>query len=219
MDSQVEGLALKIKNNFNEELTNALNQLDTIGQNQEILDQLEKEAKVKEKGQAQFTSARHNYRAKPKSLAAHTRGTDIYQQRETNKTDVMPAILKSPHTKYKYFDSVAWINDKGMQSGKWTIRSYNTQFISAIGREYFDNVRRGRFYELPDHKFWLEPVISRNTGRNQVAISKQFSNKISKEPWIVVADMRLLSLMDPVLPAGYGYAIIAKGWKSSFPLG
>ena len=40
MDAQVERLAAEIKRNFNEELTQALDQLDTLSKNRQILDQL-----------------------------------------------------------------------------------------------------------------------------------------------------------------------------------
>lgn len=211
MDAQVEWLASEIKRNFNEELTEVLDQLETLSQNGQILNKLKlDETKRDAKAKAQLSSTEpHN----PKSLAAHARGKpDLYQQGDINKTDILPAILGSPDTKYKYFDSVAWIDRNGMQRAKWTIKSYNTQYISATGRAYFDNIRKGRFYELGEHKFWLQPLISKNTGRNQVEISME----IPEESWIVAFDMRLLSLMDPVLPAGYGYAIIADDGKVLF---
>ena len=215
MDSQVEGLAEKIKSNFREELTNALDQLETLSQNNQILDQLKKEDKLKGKGKAQSASFAHHSsrsRVKPKTLTNHPGGTDLYQQSEINKTGIMPGILKSFRTNYKYFDSVSWIDATGMQRAKWTIKNYNTQYISTVGREYFDNVGKKRFYELGAHRFWLEPIISRNTGLNQIVMSK----KIPDEPWIVAADMRSVSLMDPVLPVGYGYAIIANDGRVLF---
>ena len=203
MDDQVKVLASEIKTNFKAELTNALKQLDTLSKNGEIIKQLKLEEKSKQKTAST-----------PKLVQqAHAGTTDIYQQSETNKTDILPAILKSPSTTYKYFDSVAWIdNSSGMQKAKWSVKSYTTQYITVSSRGYFDNIRKGRFYELGDHKFWLESVISRNTGRNQVEISMA----IPREQWIVSFDMRLLSLMDPVLPAGYGYAIIANDGKVLF---
>jgi hypothetical protein len=185
MDDQVRELASQITTNFNEELTVALKQLDTLRRNGAIIKQLE---------------------SKNEEKKAHASGeTDIYQQSETNKTDILPAVLKSPHTTYKYFDSAAWIDEKGMQKAKWSVKSYNTQSVNVTGREYFDNIRKKRFYRLGTHEFWLQPIISKTTGRNQVEIAMASP----KDRWTVSFDMRLISLMDPVLPAGYGYAIIA----------
>ena len=215
MDSQVEGLASEIKQNFDEELNEALHQLEILSRNDQILDQLKQEEKQrKAKDKTQFIAAAlPNSHAKLKSVAAHAEAKpDLYHQRDINKTDILPAILRSRDTTYRYFDSVSWIDAWGMQRAKWTIKSYNTQYISLAGRGYFDNIRKGRFFEHGEHKFWLEPVISNNTGRNQIVISMA----IPKESWIVASDMRLLSLMDPVLPVGYGYAIIAQDGKVLF---
>jgi hypothetical protein len=193
MDTQVRQLASEIKYNFNEELTQALVQLDTLSQNGEIIKQLESK------------KGKENPRVK-------TKETDIYQQSETNKTDILPAILRSPHTTYNYFDSAAWIDEKGMQQAKWSVKGYNTQYINVTGRSDFDNIRKKRFYHLGNHEFSLEPVISKNTGRNQVEISMMGPT----ERWTVAFDMRLISLMDPVLPAAYGFAIIANDGKVLF---
>jgi hypothetical protein len=191
MDTQVKQLASEIKYNFDEELSQALAQLDTLSQNGEIIKQLD---------------------SKTANPRVNTKETDIYQQSGTNKTDIMPAILKSPQTTYNYFDSAAWIDEKGMQQAKWSVKSYNTQYVNVTGRAYFENIRKKRFYRLGSHEFSLEAVISKNTGRNQVEISMPGPT----ERWTVAFDMRLISLMDPVLPAGYGYAIIANDGKVLF---
>lgn len=193
MDDQVKTLASEIKTSFHEELTNALAQLDTLSQNGEIIKQLDS------KNEEDKTSD-------------NAKESDIYQQSGTNKTDILPAILKSPRTTYNYFDSAAWIDEKGMQKAKWSVKSYNTQYINVTGRDYFDNIRKKRFYRLGDHEFWLDSVISRNTGRNQVEISMADPSG----RWTVAFDMRLISLMDPVVPAGYGFAIIANDGKVLF---
>lgn len=190
MDDQVKQLASEIKKNSNEELTAALTQLDTLSQNGEIIKQLELKEKFK----------------------AHTKATDIYQESGTNKTNILPAILNSPHTTYNYFDSAAWIDEGGMQRAKWSVKNYNTQYINVTGRAYFDNIRKKRFYYLGDHEFSFDSVISRNTGRNQVEISMASP----KERWTVAFDMRLISLMDTVLPAGYGFAIVTSDGKVIF---
>ena len=193
MDGQVKTLASEIKTNFNDELTRALDQLNKLRNNSEIIKELEAKNKEQKSG-------------------VNTKETDIYQRGETNKTNILPALLRSSQTTYNYFDSAAWMDESGMQKAKWSIKTYNTQYITVTGRDYFDNIQKKRFYRLGTHEFWLEPLISRNTGRNQVEISMA----VPDEKWIVAFDMRLISLMDPVLPAGYGYAIIDKDGKVVF---
>src|SRR6185369_1962536 len=190
MDDQVKKLASEIKTNLNEELTAALTQLDTLSKNGEIIKQLEEKEKFK----------------------ANTKETDIYQESGTNKTNILAGILRSPHTTYNYFDSAAWIDEGGMQRAKWSVKNYNTQYINVTGRAYFDNIRKKRFYYMGDHEFSFDSVISKNTGRNQVEISMASP----KERWTVAFDMRLISLMDTVLPAGYGFAIVTSDGKVIF---
>jgi hypothetical protein len=113
---------------------------------------------------------------------------------------------------YRYFDTVVWIGPSSMQVAKWTTKPYTTQYIPISGRAYFDNIRQGNVSELGQHKFALEPIVSRTTGRNVVEISKA----VTGTPWIIAFDTRLLSLMDPVLPAGFGYTVITNDGKVLF---
>jgi ABC-type multidrug transport system fused ATPase/permease subunit len=185
MDEQVETLAGDIKENFNEELGQALAQLDVLSQDEGVLKELK------------LTSDRR------------TQGDAI--QAILNRIDILPSLLES-NAPYRYFESVAWIGSSGMQVAKWTTKPYTTQYITVSGRAYFDNIRQGNVYELGQHKFALEPIVSRTTGRNVVEISKA----VTGTPWIIALDTRLLSLMDPVLPAGFGYTIITNEGKVLF---
>lgn len=190
MDSQLRTLAGGVKTNLNAELTAALQQLDGLSKNCALLKQLGSKADC------------------PADAP-----TGVYQQAELRKTTVLPEILDAgPASTYPYFDTAVWIDDAGLQRAKWTIKNEITQYINVSSRGYFSNLRRGDFYQLGDHKFWLEPIISKTTGRNEVEISK-----LTYDPkWIAAFDTRLISLMQPVLPAGYGYVVIAKDGKVLF---
>jgi type II secretory pathway pseudopilin PulG len=68
----------------------------------------------------------------------------------TKKTDILPELLRSK-APYPYFDTAIWMNEAGQQKAKWTIKPYTSQYISASGRAYFDNIRRKHFYEFKGH--------------------------------------------------------------------
>jgi hypothetical protein len=190
MDSQLSELSLAVEKNFKTELTDALNQLDTLSKNSALL--------------ARLNSASDS--------TNQTKPQDIYQSAETDKANILPDILRSPATTYPYFDTAVWIDENGKQQAKWTIKNENTQYINVTSRGYFSNLRRGDHYEFNNHEFWLEPIISRTTGRNEVEISK-----FAADPkWITAFDTRLISLMQPVMPAGFGYVIIADDGKVLF---
>ncbi len=194
MNAQVATLASDIKKHFDEELRAALDQLDALAGNGEIIQELESKAKPSSN--------------ESKSEAA----PDIYQQGGLSKTGILPDIKSNNQTKYPYFDAAVWIDSSGMQKAKWSVKNYNTQYISVAGRAYFENIRKERFYKLDKREFWLQPVISKNTGRNQIEISK----RIEPTSWVLAMDTRLLSLLDPVLPRGFGYAIISSDGKALF---
>lgn len=190
MDAQLRTLAKGVKTNLNAELTAALQQLDGLSKNCSLLKRL----------------------GSTVACPADT-PTGVYQQAEIRKTTVLPEILDAgPATTYPYFDTAVWIDDTGLQQAKWTIKNEITQYINVSARGYFSNLRQGDFYQLDGHKFWLEPIISKTTGRNEVEISKlTYDSK-----WIAAFDTRLISLMQPVLPAGFGYVVIAKDGKVLF---
>ena len=222
MDDQVQTLTENIRKNFYEELNLALQQLDTLSGNKELLAKLDADeakrraATESNKKPEPQASAKPGPSPKPipspEPTPAPTPEKDIYQQSDTNKTEIMPAVRKSPWTTYPYFDNVSWVDSTGMQRAKWTIKGNTTQYISVSSRAYFDNIRQGRFYEIGNHKFSMEPIVSRTTGRNQVELSK----RIAETPWTIAFDTRLLSLMDPVLPGGFGFVIIADDGRVLF---
>ncbi|HET8783968.1 MAG TPA: hypothetical protein VFM63_16260, partial [Pyrinomonadaceae bacterium] len=218
MDAQVKTLASQLKTNFNEELNDALQQLDKFGQNKELLTALEQgqtsEGRPTGGGLGVGVSLSQRQRAAkpPSQLECPAEDKDIYNLRDTNKVGILPCILGSCATTYPYFDMLAWIDKNGMQQAKWTVKDYTTQYVSVSDRAYFQNIQKKHFYELGEHKFWLEPIVSRTTGRNQVEISRP----IKDSDWTIAFDTRLLSLMDPVLPDAFGYVIINNEGKVLF---
>ena len=202
MDAQVKGLAENIKTNLDEELARALQQLDRLSQNPALIKEIERKQESSLGAAAAATS---------ELIGKAERTDNVYSHPEKNKTSILPELLHSG-APYPYFDTAIWMDETGMQKAKWTVKPYTSQYISASGRAYFDNIRRKHFYEFKGHKFWLEPLISRTTGRNQVEISKAVpDSKIT-----MAFDTRLLSLMDPVLPDAYGFAIIDNDGKVLF---
>jgi len=195
MDTQVKGLAENIKANLDQELDRALQQLDQLSQNPELIKEIER------KQESSLGAA-----ATATSQVIGKAGSN-----KKNKTDILPELLQSG-APYPYFDTAIWMDETGMQKAKWTVKPYTSQYISASGRAYFDNIQRKHFYEFKGHKFWLEPLISRTTGRNQVEISQA----VPDSTITMAFDTRLLSLMDPVLPDAFGFAIIDNDGKVLF---
>lgn len=219
MDNQVASLATDIKTNFKEELVAALDQLEKLSKNDQLLrvlmdEEAEREgrapARVGGLGIGMSTAGRNS--DPDNSLVPANAKPDIYQQPDKNKVGILPDLLSSCDTTYPYFDTAVWIDKGGTQRAKWTVKDYTTQYIQVSDRAYFSNIQKRHFYELGDHRFWLEPIISKTTGRNEVEISRA----IPQSTWTLAFDMRLLSLMDPVLPDAFGYVIINPDGKVLF---
>jgi hypothetical protein len=203
LNKQLGVLAGNISGNFHKELGEALKQLDAFSNNCALLKKLG--SKIKEcKDPNEKAVYQHAAGKKTKQQAARDKA-DPYQQAVPEKMNVLSELLKSPKTTYPYFDTAVWLDDTGRQKAKWTIKSNTAKYINVSRRDYFKNIRLGHYYEINGTKFWLEPIVSRTTGRNEVEISKA-----AVDPnWIAAFDTQLISLMRPVLPESFGFAIVA----------
>lgn len=106
------------------------------------------------------------------------------------------------------FDTVFWIATNGMQTAKWSARGV-VSALNAVGwRSYFRdalNDRATQFAWRSDgaNKFWLEPIYSISSGENSVVLSMQ-----SASGGVAAIESRLQSLIQPVLPTGYGFCVV-----------
>lgn len=183
LDDQLKSLAATIKWNVNDELRKALHQLNSLSSDCELLRVLGSSAPCK-------------------SIA----DDPFYHQKASDRTNILPDLLATSDHSYPYFDTAAWINNNGWQKAKWTIKGSTTRYLNASSRAYFKDLRHDDYHELDQTKFGLEPIVSKTTGRNEVEISV----KTPDDAWITAFDTRLISLMRPVLPAGFGYLIVNK---------
>ncbi|HJX93239.1 MAG TPA: cache domain-containing protein, partial [Pyrinomonadaceae bacterium] len=205
LDSQLTRLSIQIKANLRDELGRALSQLQSLANNCNLIQKLD-------------TNARCGADSTTINTAA------FYQHAELDKNNILPQLLAEGKPAYPYFDGVAWLDKTGWQKAKWTIRESTTHYLNLSTRAYFRNLRLGDFQELelPSQtgqgvqpnpiQFALVPIISKTTGRNEVELST-----FATDPnWITAFETRLISLMQPVLPAGFGYLVIDKNGKVIF---
>ena len=137
------------------------------------------------------------------------------------RSSIMGSELVTPESPYPYLNTAFWMNEKGWQQIKWTVRSGVTNRVDVSTRAYFSKLRQGRNYNFKDrnnkdHAFWIEPVTSKTTGAHTVVISKRVDGIDPKSTWVSAIDMRLLSLMEPVIPKGYGFAVLDDTGKVLF---
>jgi hypothetical protein len=130
--------------------------------------------------------------------------------------------LVTPHSPYPYLLTAFWVNEQGWQQIKWTVRPSVTNRVRVSEREYVSKLRQGRRYEYEapvgkKHEFWIEPVTSSTTGSRAVVISKLVPEKFGPNTkWVSGIETRPLSLMQPVIPEGFGFAVIDDNGKVLF---
>ncbi|MDT4968560.1 MAG: hypothetical protein QOJ64_3297, partial [Acidobacteriota bacterium] len=224
LDVRMKTFGGHIRRNFEEEVKAALNELDELNRKPELISAFESlkilnpvGGKSGGKRRDDERQDRPQYSEQDKEQAAR----DFAENKE--KKNILDGPLNDVEP-YPYFRSAFWVDPKGEQRIKWTVRKDVTRLVKVAERPYFTNIQRGYLQKLGPHEFVLQPLLSKTTGSNEVVISKAvypldrrpWWNLIGSvtpgdsppEKWVSAIDARFLSLMEPVIPAGFGFAII-----------
>jgi hypothetical protein len=126
--------------------------------------------------------------------------------------------------RYPFFETVAFIDRDGMQQVKLGTSGNVPNRINVADREYFKTVVRGRGWNRSSfcdkHKCALESVWSRTIGEPLAVLAKESSLKWPPDdpkPLPVAAiSIPMRSLIGPVLPPGFAFAVIDHSGKVLF---
>ena len=129
---------------------------------------------------------------------------------------------------YPYLSLIIWADAAGEQKIKWSVNKEPTTFVPVGGRDYFHRVRDHdrSIRELASLRtengnvgnLWLESLFSWTTGSSEVVISQGVQSRdcsdSKTDPLLMVAGVfQPLSVTEPVLPRGYGFAIVDREGK------
>jgi len=143
---------------------------------------------------------------------------------------------------HEFFDLVGWVDAHGMQQEKWSAGPAPTTNPIYVGdREYFSRVVEERLWSWPPEgsvqenpslpssaglRFTLEPIRSRNTGQALAIVAMPAGQCAEQSPLgaaaagqapaVVTLAVPLVSLSDPVLPAGIDFAVLDEGGQVLF---
>jgi hypothetical protein len=137
---------------------------------------------------------------------------------------------------YPYFKYINWADANGQQQIKWTVEKNNGYAVSVRGRNYFQKIIKNEPWQIKiDEKntanFSLEAIASYNTGEIDAVVAQKVNAPIfiprnikdkSKTPpkptkiEVVALSSNLYSLMNPILPFGFGFAVVDKNGKVWF---
>jgi hypothetical protein len=121
--------------------------------------------------------------------------------------------------KYPYFRTAVWMDETGQRKLEWTVDA-NPSKGGFPDRDYFTRIIEGdsrvlNVSKTPGSpaapKFWLERVTSRLTAEKMVIVSTPFNEEPKandKARVVVLRDVAMTSLVNTVVPPGFGYRII-----------
>jgi len=194
---QLKALADRIESNVKTELGRALSFMDAVGKDEALHTELRELRKDEWKPATNFLQSK------------------LFQK------DIAHA--------YPYFDNMFWVDQDGQQQYKVTVRDKPTPRTSVKDESYFPDVLHephlkdvGEHPSPPDTKthsgakFRFDSVYSSNTGEFFAVLARHYP---TPKEWTdlpshkgLVAQVlvgRFLSLVDPILPAGFGYAVVS----------
>jgi hypothetical protein len=126
---------------------------------------------------------------------------------------------------YPYFTSIYWATLADSIGLEWSVRSEASPDVSLAGRSYLEGVKEGRTWALgsdgANKRFLLESLLTRTTGDNLGVVSKPSRTLIpfqsTQEPApVIFLTSYLYSVIQPVLPSGFGFAIVDEKGKVWF---
>lgn len=148
----------------------------------------------------------------------HTQDVLALMSEEEKRPELFPQY-------YPYFSTVYWSDLSDSIGLEWSLRTQATPNVSIGGRAYLEKVKEGRAWPLSrtdqDRRFMLQSLLTRTTGDNLAVISKASEalipqqGSLEQSPVVFLTSF-LYSVIDPVLPSGFGYAVVDEAGKVWF---
>jgi hypothetical protein len=106
-------------------------------------------------------------------------------------------------------DVITWVNREGMQTQKWTAKSFVTPLIRQ-DYTHFQDILAGRTWTIGERSeaFTIEPLRSPTTSDMAFAFAVPLG-KIDDENAMLSLNVKPQSVLDPLVPPGYGFAVLA----------
>jgi len=196
-------LARQINHNFTAELTSATKMLDTLSLNPSVL--------------------------------------EMVQDGNGNRADFLEhhaELCKDCKISYPYFRYFFLAAADGRQLVKFTVNPEPTPWVNVKEEPFFhpvidddlsefqlgDPVKEGELGKEPPRWLRLDPVFSPNTGEFLVILAAPWQQRSSallkftkaQEPKVEVLAIKVESLFKPILPTGFGFAVVAPDGKVLF---
>ena len=118
---------------------------------------------------------------------------------------------------YPFAETFSILGRDGFQKRKWGIDSRVTARIKLDERPYFQQVREGDTWWLEDRDgFVLEQVMSWGNGRRFAVVARPAPAALGDDYTATLLAIPMLSLIDPVLPPGFEFAVVNPEGRAVF---
>jgi hypothetical protein len=117
------------------------------------------------------------------------------------------------------FTQISWVSKDGQQFLIWAPKDVPPPMLNVRDREYFRAIRNDRAWSGWDYPFFVESVRSRFTGQVLAVFSAPMNvlGQPGEPPGeVVTVGMRPASVIEPVLPAGFDFAVIEPAGRVVF---
>ena len=172
-----------------------------------------------------------------KELDADPKISAHFGNLDASQPQFITSYLSSQALCYPYFKNAFWIDNSGLQRIKVDVQQVSTPVVSVASLPYFKDSKSDRNWldaerdalgykdesVLPAQASFqsldtlsahlhLEPRFSVNTGEFHLVLATPFipgnETRDDKEITVQALTMEPLSLVDPILPPGYGFAVL-----------
>jgi hypothetical protein len=196
LDGQLKQFSAQINDNFHNEIQDILKEITSL----------------KSKAASDLSKSQPRDDKEKDSKTELDNFPDLTQKYILQREDVRSGI-------YPYFRTAVWMDKSGHRKLEWTVDAKASKG-GFPDRDYFKRILEGdsRVLNLPKTpdpsaapKFWLEPVTSRLTAEKIVIVSTPFNDEPKaddKARVVVLRDVAMMSLVNTVVPPGFGYRII-----------
>jgi len=142
--------------------------------------------------------------------------------------DAVATLIEGQPVEYPYFSDLVWVDNNGKPRKRWTPRRIAgeegtllarltagaTPDLALQDRQYFRDAQAGRLWRLhpsgtSEVDCAAELVQSRTNGQTTFVVAIPLSKPGGgKSPDVALITTRLLSMIRPVVPPGFGFAVI-----------
>lgn len=118
---------------------------------------------------------------------------------------------------YPFTETFSVLGRDGFQKRKWGVDHRVTARIKLDERPYFRQVSEGETWWLEDRAdFVLEQVVSWGNGRRFVVLARPAPAELGDAYTATLLAIPMLSLIDPVLPPGFEFAVVDREGRVVF---